>query len=465
MTRKLLLCCILAVIPVAAFAQSGTVIFHEPGFPAADSAPAPDAFLQHVLPGAQFATAAQLKQQLPSAKMLVLPYGSAFPESAWTDIQGFLHRGGNLLVIGGRPFSRAAYQQGGAWKLRDYSVRYTRPLLIDQYQETPGSDDLKFESNPDIPLDVPRFAWNRGFSPIIHLSAATVYTRIGSAGSIDSNLDALAWGTKDGCRMSAPVIQIDHFRNGFDGGRWIFVDAELAQDFYTSMNGATIVSQLAERAELGAQEFTVRPHLPLYLPGEPIGIEVKLWPQESDDEIIWTVLDKRTRQLSGVRTHGGKRILAKVHITVFPADHPQDRSSVDVDLLSSNSVTLPAPSGKGLYTIEARLDDGERSATYRSAFWIRDLDYLHSGPKLSVNQDYFELDGKPLAVVGTTYSRAKCSGCFSTIPTFTSGTATCARFTTLGSTCCAPAGGPAGTNLSTRTASLTSACCARSKPI
>jgi hypothetical protein len=178
MNRKLLLV-ILAVIPIAAFAQSGTVIFHEPGFPAADSAPAPDAFLQHALPGAQFATAAELKQQLSSAKLLVLPYGSAFPEAAWADIHGFLQRGGNLLMLGGRPFSRSAYQEDGVWKLQDYSVRYTRPLLIDQYQETPGSVDLKFESNPDIPLGLPRFAWKQGFSPIIHLSAASVYTRIG----------------------------------------------------------------------------------------------------------------------------------------------------------------------------------------------------------------------------------------------------------------------------------------------
>src|SRR5206468_12353175 len=65
-------------------------------------------------------------------------------------------------------------------------------------------------------------------------------------------------------------------------------------------------------------------------------------------------------------------------------------------------VTLNAPEGKGLYFIDASF--GFRSsATHHSAFWIRDLDYLRSGPKLGVNKDYFELDGKPLAVIGTTY--------------------------------------------------------------
>src|SRR5579864_8674322 len=255
-------------------AQSAVVVFYEAGFPAADSVAAPDSFLRGALSGAQFASSGELKERLGSAKLLVLPYGSAFPEESWPDIYGFLQRGGNLLVLGGRPFTRAAYRDGGSWKLRDYSVRYTRPLLIDQYQETPGSQDLKFESNPDIPLAIPQFAWKQGFSPIIHLSAVDLYNRGGSAGSIDSNLDALAWGTKDGRRMSAPVIQIDHFRNGFDGGRWIFVDAELSLDFYGNTKASEILSKLADQASNSSDEFTVRPVLPLYLSGEQVEVAV-----------------------------------------------------------------------------------------------------------------------------------------------------------------------------------------------
>ena len=48
--------------------------------------------------------------------------------------------------------------------------------------------------------------------------------------------------------------------------------------------------------------------------------------------------------------------------------------------------------------------EGDRvRAIYHSGFWIRDEAYLRSGPRLSVNHDYFEVDGHPLAVVGTTY--------------------------------------------------------------
>ena len=49
---------------------------------------------------------------------------------------------------------------------------------------------MKFESNPDIPLELPQFSWKQGFSPVIHLSAVDLYNRGGSAGSIDANLDA-----------------------------------------------------------------------------------------------------------------------------------------------------------------------------------------------------------------------------------------------------------------------------------
>ena len=66
--------------------------------------------------------------------------------------------------------------------------------------------------------------------------------------------------------------------------------------------------------------------------------------------------------------------------------------------------SCPPPDGKGLYIIEAQLMEGDRiRAIYHSAFWIRDESFLRSGPHLGVNHDYFELDGHPLAVIGTTY--------------------------------------------------------------
>ena len=361
---------------------SSVVIFSDAGFPTADSASASPNQLQIIFPAARLASADQLRALLDDqvTRLFVLPYGSAFPEAAWSDIYRFLHRGGNLLVLGGRPFTRSAYRDAAGWKLRDYSVRFTRPLMIDQYQATPGSEGLEFQANLNVTVRLSPFSWKRAFSPVIHLSAIDLYNRQGSAGSIDARLDALAWGSKDGRKLAAPVLQIDHLRNEFNGGRWIFLNAELMPEFYSSPQTIDLIQALAEAAMQGSQEFTVRPMLPLYLPAEPIELDV--------------VLHAAPQSL--------KRLTLK--IATFPDANPSNRSVTTVALPAVQPPVLPAPNAKGFWIIEAQLFEGEKlHAVYHSGFWIRDEAFLRSGSRLAVNRDYFELDGHPLAVVGTTY--------------------------------------------------------------
>jgi len=382
--RKVVLASVAAlsvlISPIVVIAQnnmSAAVVFSEAGFPATDSAGPSPQQLAAMLPNATLANTDQLAALLMARGtcLLVLPYGSAFPEEAWPAIKQFLDHGGNLLALGGRPFTRAAYRDHDGWHLRDYSVRFIRPLMIDQYQETPGSAGLTFQPNPDLPLQLSAFSWKRGFSPVIRLSAVDLYKRGGAAGSIDARLDTLAWAVKDGRKLAAPVIQIDHYRNGFDGGRWIFLDAEVSYEF---PGNAGLVQSLAQRASQGAEEFTVRPTLPLYVHGEPVELQVS-----------WHAADPPAAKVS-------------LKITLFPETQPSNRSTVTA--APNEPVVLPAPEGKGLYVVETQLLEGDKvRAIYHSGFWIRDESYLRSGPRLGVNHDYFEVDGHPLAVVGTTY--------------------------------------------------------------
>jgi hypothetical protein len=310
--------------------------------------------------------------------LLVLPYGSAFPEKAWEEIHRFLQNGGNLLALGGRPFTRSVYRGQDGWRIRDYGSRFTRPLMIDQYQDTPGSEGLEFQTNRDSIVQLPRFAWKKAFSPVIRLSAAGLYARGGAAGGIDARLDTFVWGVKDGRKLSAPAIEIDHMRDGFNGGRWIFLSADLPPDFFNT--GADIIKNLTERALQGAEEFTVRPVLPLYLSGEPIQLNIE-----------WNVVQPHKTPLT-------------VNISMYAEDNPSKRSETTAFIAARQSVVLTPPAGKGMHVVESRLMEGDRlRAIYRSGFWIRDEAYLRSGPKVTINKDYFELDGKPLAVAGTTY--------------------------------------------------------------
>jgi hypothetical protein len=358
------------------------VVLNEAGLPSADSPAFPQQQLEKALPGARFALAKELDSLLTdsSTRLLVLPYGSAFPEENWSAIYAFLEHGGNLLVLGGRPFTRAAYHDDSGWHLRDYSVRFIRQLSMDQFQTTPGSAGMEFQNNPDVTISLPRFSWQRAFSPIIRLSGVDLYNRGGSAGSIDARLDPLAWGVKAGRRMAAPAMEIDHLRNGFDGGRWVFLTSEMDSQFAASNETIALILTLAERARHGSEEFTVRPTLPLYLPGEPVEVQV-----------LWHGAEKPSGPLT-------------VRITEFPDAQPSQREAQTANLAAPQTLLFPAPKEKGFHVIEAELLEGSRLRNlYRSGFWIRDTDFLRSGPHLTVNHDFFEVDGHPIAVVGTTY--------------------------------------------------------------
>jgi hypothetical protein len=371
---------------VAAAQFSGTVVFSESGFPSPDAAAPSVHQLASLLPGARFVPGSQLAALLkdPASRLLVLPYGSAFPEESWPAIFAFLQNGGDLLVLGGRPFTRSTYRDASGWKLRDYSVRFARALMIDQYQTTPGSEGLQFQPNPDLPLQLPSFAWGHAFSPVIRLSSVDLYRRGGAAGSIDARLDALAWGVKtgDNRKLAAPAIEIDHLRNGFGGGRWVFLNSELSPDFYSTQAAAELIQSLATLALRGSEEFNVHPVLPLYFPGEPIQLEVD-WRSSAASDAPLTI-----------------------KIASFPEDQPQARTELsgNIPVPAEQPLFLPAPKTPGLYIIEAKLLEGDKlRAIYHSGFWVRDPAFLRSGPRMTVNKDYFELDGQPLAVVGTTY--------------------------------------------------------------
>ena len=100
------------LFPAVATAQKfpTTVIWSEPGLPAADTAVATPMQLAQIFPGARLAPTDQLAALLsdPQTHLLILPQGSVIPEAAWPSVTDYLHRGGNLLVQGGRPITRSA---------------------------------------------------------------------------------------------------------------------------------------------------------------------------------------------------------------------------------------------------------------------------------------------------------------------------------------------------------------------
>jgi hypothetical protein len=364
---------------------SAVVVFWEEGFPVADTAPPSREGFAALLPDATFASTQQLGEALTrtETRLLLLPFGSGFPEEEWATIHSFLERGGNLLVLGGQPFTRAAYREEKGWRLRPRRLAFAKKLFINDYQTTPGARDLEFRTNEEVPLSVPRFDWVRAFSLAIRLSDEDLYPRLGSAGGIDARLAALAWGTKGGRRLSAPVVQIDHLKNNYVGGRWILVACELPADFLTSSAGRALIPALVRQALGGAEAFVVRPSWPLFLPGEPPTFQLH-WQ-------CFSPCPARARLELEVAAENAapRRQNFEFAVSQFPY---------------TKNITLSADSSKGLHAVTARLYAGEQlRSMYHTGFWIRDEAFLRSGSRVTVNQDFFEVDGQPQMIVGTTY--------------------------------------------------------------
>jgi len=97
-----------------------------------------------------------------------------------------------------------------------------------------------------------------------------------------------------------------------------------------------LIRSLAERAIRGSEEFTVRPFLPLYLPGESIQLD-----------IVWHTNGPSTQPLT-------------VKIVTFPEAQPSNRSVTTAPVPLSQPLVLPAPNMKGLHIIEAALTGGQQ---------------------------------------------------------------------------------------------------------
>ncbi|HEV3218771.1 MAG TPA: cellulase family glycosylhydrolase [Candidatus Acidoferrales bacterium] len=382
--------------------KSAVVVFWEDGFPAADTAQPSRGLLSAMLSGAAFTNADHLIDALTAeeTKLLVMPYGSAFPEDAWPAIHAYLERGGNLLVLGGRPFTRAAYREKstGSWKLRLAIQAFARSLFLNDYQETPGSDAAAFMANEDSSfLGLPAFEWKRAWSATVRLTDEDLYKREGSAGSLDARLDTLAWGVANGRKLAAPIIEIDHLQNQFAGGRWILVACELGDGFYTTASSKNLVGKLMKRAADSAEDFTVQPSWPVFLSGEPLTFTVHL-----------QRFGSKPMRVEAVTGPNIIEHFPRIELSIV-SDGPELEgfaSGAQPDTFPfTTQITMPPSKGHGLHKVTAKLFIGnnELSEVWHTGFWIRDDEMLRSGPKLNRTADYFTVDGKQELVVGTTY--------------------------------------------------------------
>jgi len=170
-------------------------------------------------------------------------------------------------------------------------------------------------------VKLPRFDWISSYGLVARLSAVDLYKRGGSAGSIDARLDALGWGVKDGIKLAAPVVQIDHLKNGFD------VDAG-----FSSTRSCRQVSGRA-RGRHDRKPCREGARGQRILRGHTVAAALHRG-EKVQIEATWQMHP----QTKGRRT---------MKVTIFPDAQPFRRTVLSTSMPAARPLTIPAPSRPG----------------------------------------------------------------------------------------------------------------------
>ena len=127
----------------AAEPRPRVAVFFEAGFPAVDIEAIPEADLRQALAGldVEWLSASRLASGLSRERhdVLVMPFGSAYPEEAWLAILRFLEAGGSLVNVGGRPFAVTVSRKGAAWQALAESSACYKTLGLTHIFQVPAA--------------------------------------------------------------------------------------------------------------------------------------------------------------------------------------------------------------------------------------------------------------------------------------------------------------------------------------
>ena len=98
---------VVLILGSAVSTPANTVVFWQEGFRTIASQPVPHDILSNALIGTnlRFTGIDGFRDlaTLARADLVLFPYGSAVPVDVWSAIHGYLRRGGNPLILGGKP--------------------------------------------------------------------------------------------------------------------------------------------------------------------------------------------------------------------------------------------------------------------------------------------------------------------------------------------------------------------------
>jgi hypothetical protein len=355
------------LLVTAATCFSQTIVFYEKDFPSAENGAISHEAIEKALNSMnpRFVGLAELRKANLGGKnsLLVLPYGSAFPADAWETIQKYLENG-NLLILGGRPFSVPVYHDSTGWRMEQPQDTYARHAGIEHTYEVPRREALKLQWHEDaLSFSVAAFSPGRVFT---HDVSGERYR--GLASMVDAQ----------GNRISSPIAAQDFVGFAQTPRRRVYLSFESGSSFWDSHTGIDLIRQSAAYASHGGVRLWFDLAQLTIDPGGSVSGAVDVLRNNEPAELLIELLS-------------GTKVLASRKVACGSSLHEE------IGLIQPLKTS-------GFYTVRATLSiEGKQTERYTSGVFVRDLQKLHSGEFLEAGRDYFKLGGKPYLMTGANY--------------------------------------------------------------
>ncbi len=372
------------------------LIFKEEDFPFVNATPIDIQEIVEALPPVQEVRSVGvggLKERLhaDSIDLLINPYGSAFPKDAWPEIYEYLAAGGNLLNLGGAPFSVPVRRDDNGWHQEIRQTQYHRELGINQAYPVETTSVKRYDTTSTEPLLsglIDEFSCEKVFELQVKFTSRDDHPgEFGTSGAREAVLRPLLYALdSEGRRIAAPIVAIDRVLGTFAGGRWVLANFQAHE-----LMRQEAIGRLAAYAALGATDMQIRPSFASY----------------KSDERASLIL-----HVNRFEKPGAKWEPLHLFLTIRKEKTTVKTESIDIsDFASPYYLSIPVaqPLTPGLYTIEAKLSTGnpeltDKYADYASTgFWCCDSALIKMTQPLSAGSDYFARESKPIPLLGTTY--------------------------------------------------------------
>ena len=374
-------------------------VFYEAGFPAADIRPVSEAALREALSGldVDLLPAGRLSSDLSRSRfdVLVLPFGSAYPEEAWPAILRFLEAGGSLVNVGGRPFAVAVSRQDGSWRTHPDSSACYKALGFTHIFQVPASSVATWSAAETASNEFAALAAGFEADAVYEADIRLTNTKDfpdedGSDGPREGRVQPLVIGRNAaGTPVAAPIVRIDRLAGRFSGGAWVLANLR-------GSVAPRAIRLMVDAAAMGAVEVTASPTYAGYLPGETpeIVVAVRRPGAAAGEPVpleVAAALTGPDGASLGARTVAvtGSAALSSARVPFAGLDRPLGRGLHGVRV--TVSIRPPGPGGRQL-RLEAR-----------TGFWAYDQPMLAGGAPVVATRDGFTRDSKPFPVLGTTY--------------------------------------------------------------